>query len=44
MVGIIYYCPTGVTNSLDEIFLISLDEKGRCKSLQEWWHKQQKWT
>lgn len=26
---------------LDGIFLISLDDEGRCKSLQEWWHKQE---
>jgi hypothetical protein len=34
--------PPGLQTQLDGIFLISLDEKGRCKSLQEWWHKQQK--
>jgi hypothetical protein len=34
--------PPGLQTQLDGIFLISLDEQGRCKSLQEWWHKQQK--
>jgi hypothetical protein len=34
--------PPGLQTQLDGIFLISLDEGGRCKSLQEWWHKQQK--
>jgi hypothetical protein len=34
--------PPGLQTELDGIFLISLDEEGRCKSLQEWWHKQQK--
>ena len=34
--------PQGLQTQLDGIFLISLDEDGRCKSLQEWWHKQQK--
>jgi hypothetical protein len=33
--------PQGLQTKLDGIFLISLDEEGRCKSLQEWWHKQQ---
>jgi hypothetical protein len=33
--------PPGLQTKLDGIFLISLDEQGRCKSLQEWWHKQQ---
>jgi hypothetical protein len=32
----------GLQTQLDGIFLISLDDAGRCKSLQEWWHKQQK--
>jgi ketosteroid isomerase-like protein len=31
----------GLQTRLDGIFLISLDEQGRCKSLREWWHKQQ---
>ena len=34
--------PPGLQTKLDGIFLISLDEAGRCKSLQEWWHKEQK--
>jgi len=34
--------PPGLQTQLAGIFLISLDEEGRCKSLQEWWHKQQK--
>ena len=33
--------PPGLQTRLDGIFLISLDEAGRCKSLQEWWHKEQ---
>ena len=33
--------PPGLQTKLDGIFLISLDEEGRCKSLKEWWHKQQ---
>ena len=34
--------PSELQTQLDGIFLISLDEEGRCKSLQEWWHKRQK--
>lgn len=34
--------PPGLQTKLDGIFLISLDGQGRCTSLQEWWHKQQK--
>lgn len=34
--------PQGLQTQLDGIFLISLDEEGRCRSLREWWHKQQK--
>ncbi|MGA2814363.1 MAG: nuclear transport factor 2 family protein [Candidatus Acidiferrum sp.] len=34
--------PQGLQTKLDGIFLISLDDEGRCKSLREWWHKQQK--
>ena len=34
--------PPGLQTQLDGIFLISLDEEGLCKSLQEWWHKLQK--
>jgi len=33
--------PLGMHTELDGIFLISLDHEGRCKRLQEWWHKQQ---
>ena len=33
--------PPGLQTRLDGVFLISLDDEGRCKSLQEWWHKQQ---
>ncbi len=33
--------PPGLQTQLDGIFLIVLDEEGRCKSLREWWHKQQ---
>jgi uncharacterized protein (TIGR02246 family) len=33
--------PQGLQTRLDGIFLISLDEDARCKSLQEWWHKEQ---
>jgi hypothetical protein len=33
--------PPGLQTKLDGIFLISLDENGRCRSLREWWHKQQ---
>ena len=34
--------PQGLQTQLDGIFLISLDEEGRCRSLREWWHKQLK--
>lgn len=33
--------PQGLKTKLDGIFLIALDKEGRCKSLREWWHKQQ---
>ena len=33
--------PPGLQTKLDGIFLICLDDEGRCKSLQEWWQKQQ---
>jgi hypothetical protein len=33
--------PQGLQTKLDGIFLISLDEEGRCKSLREWWRKEQ---
>jgi uncharacterized protein (TIGR02246 family) len=34
--------PPGLQTRLDGIFLISLDADGRCLSLREWWHKEQK--
>lgn len=33
--------PPGLATKLDGIFLIALDDAGRCISLREWWHKQQ---
>lgn len=33
--------PPRLETKLDGIFLISLDAECRCKSLREWWHKQQ---
>ncbi len=33
--------PPGLKTKLDGIFLISLDAHNRCKSLREWWHKQE---
>ncbi len=33
--------PPGLKTKLDGIFMISLDSAGRCRSLREWWHKQQ---
>lgn len=33
--------PPGLKTKLDGIFLISLDSRGHCQSLREWWHKQQ---
>ena len=33
--------PPWLDTKLDGIFLISLDAGGNCKSLREWWHKQQ---
>jgi len=33
--------PPGLKTQLDGVFLISLDGAGLCKSLKEWWHKQQ---
>ena len=33
--------PPGVRTKLDGIFVISLDARGRCNSLKEWWHKDQ---
>ena len=34
--------PPGLQTKLDGIFLIFLDGDGRCRSLREWWHKDQK--
>ena len=34
--------PQGLQTKLDGVFLISLDADGRCRSLREWWHKEQK--
>ena len=34
--------PSGLQTKLDGIFLISLDGDGHCRSLREWWHKEQK--
>ena len=33
--------PQGLQTKLDGIFLIALDADSRCKSLREWWHKEQ---
>lgn len=33
--------PQGLQTRLDGIFLITLDGDGRCRSLREWWHKEQ---
>jgi hypothetical protein len=33
--------PQGLQTRLDGIFVISLDGDGRCRSLREWWHKEQ---
>lgn len=33
--------PPGLQTKLDGIFLICLDANCRCKSLREWWHKDQ---
>lgn len=34
--------PQGLQTRLDGILLIILDADGRCQSLREWWHKEQK--
>jgi len=34
--------PQELQTKLDGIFLISLESGGRCRSLKEWWHKEQK--
>lgn len=33
--------PPGLKTKLDGIFVIALDDKGKCAWLREWWHKQQ---
>ena len=33
--------PQGLQTKRDGIFLITLDADGHCKSLREWWHKDQ---
>lgn len=33
--------PPGLNTKLDGIFVIILDDKGKCTCLREWWHKQQ---
>lgn len=33
--------PQRLKTKLDGIFVIALDEKGKCSRLREWWHKQQ---
>lgn len=33
--------PQRLQTKLDGIFLITLDGDGRCRSLREWWHKDQ---
>jgi len=33
--------PQGLNTKLDGIFVIALDDEGKCTRLREWWHKQQ---
>ncbi len=33
--------PPGLKTKLDGIFVIALDDQGKCTRLREWWHKQQ---
>ena len=33
--------PPGLKTKLDGIFVIALDDQGKCAWLREWWHKQQ---
>jgi hypothetical protein len=33
--------PPGLRTKLEGIFVITLDEMGKCTQLREWWHKQQ---
>jgi len=39
VVGIVQYYFAGVETRLDGIFLISLEARGLCLRLMEWWHK-----
>lgn len=34
--------PHGLQTKLDGIFVIALDADDRCRSLREWWHKEQR--
>jgi hypothetical protein len=34
--------PQDLQTKLDGIFVIELDAAGRCRSLREWWHKEQR--
>ena len=34
--------PQELQTRLDGVFLITLDADGRCRSVKEWWHKEQK--
>lgn len=33
--------PPGLKTKLDGIFVIALNDQGKCTGLREWWHKQQ---
>jgi hypothetical protein len=33
--------PQQLRTELDGVFLIAFDAHGLCRSLREWWHKQQ---
>jgi len=33
--------PAKVSLKLDGIFVLQFDSEGRCKSLREWWHRQE---
>ena len=34
--------PPGLDTRLDGIFVIRLSKRGKCSSLREWWHKDQR--
>jgi hypothetical protein len=34
--------PPGLDTKLDGIFVITLGTQGRCRTLREWWHKDQR--